>query len=147
MAEVNHRWGRGDWTPIVLVHENVDAELLASIYRAGDICLVSSLQDGMNLVAKEFIACQTDEHGVLVLSKFTGAAEAIDGAVLINPFNVDGFVAGTWRVDAKKAVATLEVRPFGSIPKGARAGMEGEGEGLVRFLAPEASRHTFTIAR
>jgi trehalose-6-phosphate synthase len=55
---------------------------------------VSSLQDGMNLVAKEFIACNVDEQGVLVLSRFAGAAEEIEGAVLINPFNVDGFVAG-----------------------------------------------------
>ena len=94
VAEINHRYGRGDWTPIVLVHENVNAELLASIYRAADLCMVSSLQDGMNLVAKEFVASQTDERGVLVLSRFTGAAEAIDGALLINPFNVDGFVGG-----------------------------------------------------
>jgi trehalose 6-phosphate synthase len=94
VAEINHRHGGRDWTPIVLVNENVDAELLASIYRAADLCMVSSLQDGMNLVAKEFVACQTDERGVLVLSRFTGAAEAIDGALLINPFNVDGFVAG-----------------------------------------------------
>jgi trehalose 6-phosphate synthase len=94
VAEINHRYGRGDWVPIVLVHENVNAELLASIYRAADLCMVSSLQDGMNLVAKEFVASQTDERGVLVLSRFTGAAEAIDGALLINPFNVDGFVAG-----------------------------------------------------
>jgi trehalose-6-phosphate synthase len=48
----------------------------------------------MNLVAKEFIACQLEERGVLVLSRFTGAAEEIDGAVLINPFNIDGFVNG-----------------------------------------------------
>ncbi|HEX5830744.1 MAG TPA: trehalose-6-phosphate synthase [Gemmatimonadaceae bacterium] len=92
--EINHRYGTRTWTPIVLIHENVSAELLASIYRAGDLCLVSSLQDGMNLVAKEFIACQVNERGVLVLSRFTGAAEATPGAVLINPFNVDGFVAG-----------------------------------------------------
>jgi trehalose 6-phosphate synthase len=47
----------------------------------------------MNLVAKEFVACQTDERGVLILSRFTGSAEEIEGAVLINPFNIDGFVA------------------------------------------------------
>jgi trehalose-6-phosphate synthase len=62
------------------------------VYRAGDVCIVSSLQDGMNLVAKEFVACQLDERGVLILSRFTGSAEEIDGALLINPFNVDGFV-------------------------------------------------------
>jgi trehalose 6-phosphate synthase len=93
VQEINRRYGTPDWTPIVLISENVDADLLAGVYRAGDICLVSSLQDGMNLVAKEFVAAQVDEHGVLLLSRFTGAAEEIEGAVLINPFNIDGFVS------------------------------------------------------
>jgi trehalose 6-phosphate synthase len=89
---INERFGNSQWTPIVLINENVDADLLAAVYRAGDLCIVSSLQDGMNLVAKEFVASQLDERGVLILSRFTGSAEEIDGAVLINPFNVDGFV-------------------------------------------------------
>ena len=91
VRDINQRYGNEDWEPIVLVHENVHAELLAAIYRAADLCLVSSLQDGMNLVAKEFVASQVDEHGVLVLSQFTGAAEEIEDAVLINPFNVAGY--------------------------------------------------------
>jgi alpha,alpha-trehalose-phosphate synthase [UDP-forming] len=90
---INAKFGTKDWTPIVLISENVDADLLAAAYRSADLCLVSSLQDGMNLVAKEFVASQVDERGVLLLSRFTGAAEEIEGAVLINPFNVDGFVA------------------------------------------------------
>ncbi len=90
--DVNGRFGHPGWTPIVLINENVDADLLAAVYRAGDLCIVSSLQDGMNLVAKEFVACQLDERGVLILSRFTGSAEEIDGALLINPFNIDGFV-------------------------------------------------------
>jgi len=94
---INERFGDEHWTPIVLINENVDAAGLASIYRAGDVCLVSSLQDGMNLVAKEYIACNVDEQGVLVLSRFTGAAAEIDDAILINPFNVDGVVAGLRR--------------------------------------------------
>ena len=94
IASINERFGTASWTPIHYINENVDAPTLAAIYRAADICLVSSLQDGMNLVAKEFIACQVDECGVLVLSRFAGAAEEIDGAVLINPFNVDGFARG-----------------------------------------------------
>ena len=93
VQELNRTYGTDDWTPIVLINENVDAELLAGVYRAADICLVSSLQDGMNLVTKEYIASQADERGVLLLSRFAGAAEDIDGAVLINPFNVDGFVS------------------------------------------------------
>jgi alpha,alpha-trehalose-phosphate synthase [UDP-forming] len=94
VLRINERFGNEEWTPIVLVGENVDADLLAAVYRAADVCLVSSLQDGMNLVAKEFVASQVDERGVLVLSRFTGAAEEIDGALLINPFNLDGFTAG-----------------------------------------------------
>jgi trehalose 6-phosphate synthase len=94
VMEINQRFGTHDWTPIVFINENVDSDLLANVYRAADLCIVSSLQDGMNLVAKEFVACQLDERGVLVLSRFTGSAEEIEGAVLINPFNVDGFVAG-----------------------------------------------------
>jgi trehalose 6-phosphate synthase len=90
---INKKYGTRDWTPIVLINENVDSDLLAAVYRAGDLCIVSSLQDGMNLVAKEFIACQVDERGVLMLSRFTGSAEEIEGACLINPFNVDGFVS------------------------------------------------------
>ncbi|MEX2180176.1 MAG: trehalose-6-phosphate synthase [Gemmatimonadaceae bacterium] len=90
---INRRYGTATWTPIVLINENVDADLLAAVYRAADLCLVSSLQDGMNLVAKEFVAAQVDERGVLLLSRFTGAAEEIEGAVLINPFNIDGFVS------------------------------------------------------
>ena len=91
---INQRFGSPDWTPIVLINENVDSDLLAYVYRSADLCIVSSLQDGMNLVAKEFVACQLDERGVLILSRFTGSAEEIDGAVLINPFNVDGFMDG-----------------------------------------------------
>ena len=61
------------------------------MYRAADVCVVSSLHDGMNLVAKEFIASRSDEHGVLVLSEFTGAARELEHAVHVNPFAVDAF--------------------------------------------------------
>ena len=97
---INAKFARADWTPIVLLRESIDAAGLAGIYRAGDLCLVSSLQDGMNLVAKEFIACNVDEQGVLVLSRLTGAADEIDDAILINPFNVDGVVEGLRRAIA-----------------------------------------------
>ena len=93
VMRVNETFGTDDWTPIVLINENVDSDLLAGVYRAADLCIVSSLQDGMNLVAKEFVGCQLDERGVLILSRFTGSAEEIDDAMLINPFNVDGFVS------------------------------------------------------
>jgi trehalose 6-phosphate synthase len=91
VTEINGRFGTDSWTPIVLVHENVDADLLAAVYKAADVCLVSSLADGMNLVAKEFIACKPEERGVLILSRFAGAAEELDGAILVNPFFIDAF--------------------------------------------------------
>jgi trehalose-6-phosphate synthase len=91
---INARYRTKGWTPIVLIPENVSADRLAAIYRAADLCLVSSLQDGMNLVAKEFVACQVEERGLLLLSRFAGAAEEIEGATLINPFNIDGLADG-----------------------------------------------------
>ena len=91
VAALNARYGTDGWTPVVLIHGNVDADLLAAVYRAADACIVSSLQDGMNLVAKEFIACQQDRSGVLVLSRFTGAADELEGALLVNPFFIDSF--------------------------------------------------------
>ena len=94
VRRINERYQTDGWTPIVLIPENVAADRLAAIYRAADLCLVSSLQDGMNLVAKEFIACQVDERGLLLLSRFAGAAEEIEGATLINPFNIDGLADG-----------------------------------------------------
>jgi len=106
---INKQFGTSDWTPIVLINENVDSDLLAGVYRAADLCVVSSLQDGMNLVAKEFVACQIDERGVLILSRFTGSAEEIDGAVLINPFNIDGFMAGYWKSDRLTFISGTDV--------------------------------------
>jgi trehalose 6-phosphate synthase len=78
VTSINAKFGCAHWTPIVLISDNVDADLLAAVYRAGDMCIVSSLQDGMNLVAKEFVACQLDERGVLLLSRFTGSAAQLD---------------------------------------------------------------------
>lgn len=85
---MNDRFGTGAWQPVHLVRESLEMDRLALYYRAADVCVVSSLQDGMNLVAKEYVACQLDEPGgVLVLSKFAGAAEELDGAFEINPFD------------------------------------------------------------
>ncbi len=91
IEKLNDEFRTLDWTPIVLVHDNVDADLLAAVYQAADVCVVSSLQDGMNLVAKEFIACREDGGGVLVLSRFTGAADELGSALLVNPFFIDAF--------------------------------------------------------
>lgn len=91
VAEVNSRFSTETWRPVVYVHEHREPAQIAAMYRASAVCVVSSLHDGMNLVAKEFIASRDDERGVLVLSRFTGAARELQEAVQVNPFSVDEF--------------------------------------------------------
>jgi len=86
-GRVNARFGRAGWQPIRLKAEHHDAPLVNEYYRAADVCVVTSLHDGMNLVAKEFIASRDDEQGVLVLSQFTGAARELTDALLVNPYH------------------------------------------------------------
>src|SRR5205814_2614108 len=87
----NWRHGDGSWRPIIYLHENYPPEQIYPLYRIAAACVVSSLHDGMNLVAKEFVAARKDLRGVLVLSRFTGAAEELTDALLINPLAADEF--------------------------------------------------------
>lgn len=73
-----------------LVERNYDRSSLFRLYRRADVMLVTSLHDGMNLVCKEFLAAKTDDAGILVLSRFTGAADEFPEACLVNPFDLDG---------------------------------------------------------
>ena len=86
---INWKYGNEDWQPVVFVNEHCGPELIFPFYRAAAGCVVSSLHDGMNLVAKEFVTARGDEQGVLVLSEFTGAARQLTDAVIVNPFDVD----------------------------------------------------------
>jgi alpha,alpha-trehalose-phosphate synthase [UDP-forming] len=90
VARINARYQTAHWRPIVLIERQCNHEEVSHWYRAADVCLVTSLHDGMNLVAKEFVAARDDEDGVLVLSKFTGAAVELRDALLINPYDVVG---------------------------------------------------------
>ncbi len=89
--EINDRYGTRRWRPVHLIKRSLSPERLAALYRAADLCVVSSLQDGMNLVAKEFVASQVDSPGVLLLSRFTGAAEVMDGYIEVNPYDPECF--------------------------------------------------------
>lgn len=86
---INARFGHDGYTPIVLLIEHHSAASVFSFYRAADLCYVSSLHDGMNLVAKEFIASRDDEMGVLVLSQFAGASRELADALIVNPYDID----------------------------------------------------------
>jgi trehalose 6-phosphate synthase len=91
VTQVNEKFGADGWVPVIYRPKHHQPEVVAHMYRAADVCVVSSLHDGMNLVAKEYIASRTDEHGVLVLSEFTGAARELEQALHINPFAIDAF--------------------------------------------------------
>ncbi len=86
---INARWQRGAYRPIVLLRAHHEPETVFRFYRAADVCYVSSLHDGMNLVAKEFVAAREDERGVLVLSHFTGAARELTEALIVNPYDLE----------------------------------------------------------
>jgi trehalose 6-phosphate synthase/phosphatase len=89
VERINTKFAEGDWRPIVLIGEHQEPRSVFELYRAADFCLVNSLHDGMNLVAKEFVASREDEDGVLILSTFAGASRELTEAVLINPFDVN----------------------------------------------------------
>jgi len=86
---INSRWGTDDWRPIVMLKEHLGPVEMMALHRLSQFCLVSSLHDGMNLVAKEFVASRFDEDGVLILSRFTGAARELGDALLVNPFSLE----------------------------------------------------------
>jgi trehalose 6-phosphate synthase len=88
-ARINARFTRVVPPPIVLLYEHHDPDDVFRFYRAADLCYVSSLHDGMNLVAKEFVSARDDLRGVLVLSRFTGAARELAEALLVNPYDLD----------------------------------------------------------
>jgi trehalose-6-phosphate synthase len=86
---INERFQVGKWKPIVLMKRQHNHHEIQRFYRTADLCLVSSLHDGMNLVAKEFVAARPDEQGVLILSRFTGAARELPDAILVNPYDIE----------------------------------------------------------
>lgn len=86
---INRRFRTGNWRPIVLLMRQHSHEEILPYYRAADLCLVTSLHDGMNLVAKEFVAARSDDQGVLILSRFTGAHYELTDASAVNPYDTE----------------------------------------------------------
>jgi trehalose 6-phosphate synthase len=86
---INTKFSRGTYKPIRLFRSHHEPPTVFRFYRAADLCYVSSLHDGMNLVAKEFVAARDDERGVLVLSQFTGAAREMAEALVVNPYDFE----------------------------------------------------------
>lgn len=91
VEEINWKHSTDGWKPIIMVRRHLSFKELLSFYQLGDVCVISSLHDGMNLVAKEFVSSRTEETGALVLSQFTGASRELSEAIMVNPFDRDQF--------------------------------------------------------
>ncbi len=87
--KINWRFRSGNWQPIAFLNRQHSHAEIQRYYRSADLCLVTSLHDGMNLVAKEFVAARHDDDGVLILSRFTGAARELRDAILVNPYDIE----------------------------------------------------------
>ncbi len=97
VGNINGKYGGRGCIPIDYRYESLSHEALAVHYRSANVALVTPLRDGMNLVAKEFVASRVDEKGVLVLSRFAGAARELDDALLVNPYDVEGMAEQIYR--------------------------------------------------
>jgi trehalose 6-phosphate synthase len=89
VEEINWRHWRSRWKPVLYIKEHLSPLTLTALQRLANFCVVSSLHDGMNLVAKEFVASRMDEDGVLILSRFTGAARELTDALPVNPYSIE----------------------------------------------------------
>jgi alpha,alpha-trehalose-phosphate synthase [UDP-forming] len=87
-SRINERFKRGKWRPIVFLNRQHTHQEVRRYYRAAHLCMVTSLHDGMNLVAKEYVAAREDDRGVLILSRFTGAARQLRDAIIVNPYDI-----------------------------------------------------------
>ncbi|KAJ3242197.1 Trehalose-6-P synthase/phosphatase complex synthase subunit [Chytriomyces hyalinus] len=89
VGRINGRYGTMTFMPIHFVHRSVTFEELTALYSVSDACVVSSPRDGMNLVSYEYISCQQEKHGVLILSEFAGASQSLNGSLIVNPWNIE----------------------------------------------------------
>ncbi|KAJ1739785.1 Trehalose-6-P synthase/phosphatase complex synthase subunit [Coemansia sp. RSA 1086] len=89
VGRINGRFGTVEYTPIHFLHKSVTFTELVSLYAVSDVCLITSTRDGMNLVSYEYVASQQQRHGVLVLSEFAGAAQSLNGSLIINSWNIE----------------------------------------------------------
>jgi trehalose 6-phosphate synthase len=117
VTQINGEFTKPGWVPIHYVYRSLDQAELLTYYRAADVALVTPLKDGMNLVAKEYCACQADGDGVLILSEFAGAAVQLkNDAILVNPYDHEGVAAAIYRgVSLTKAARRPAMRRLRTI--------------------------------
>jgi trehalose 6-phosphate synthase/phosphatase len=114
VGRINGKFGTPNWTPVVHLHQSFPPESVVALYRSADVMLVTPLRDGMNLVAKEFVASRIDGDGVLVLSEFAGATEQLPEAIHVNPYDVrnvaDSINAALVMQRAERRIRMLRMR-------------------------------------
>ncbi|HXF81889.1 MAG TPA: bifunctional alpha,alpha-trehalose-phosphate synthase (UDP-forming)/trehalose-phosphatase [bacterium] len=135
---LNVTYGTADWQPVVYLPRPLPPAGMAALYRLADFCLVSSLQDGMNLVAKEYVACQVDRPGVLLLSELAGAHDELTWALPINPYDASG--------TAETIVRALEMSPAEKADRMKRLRAVVAERDIYRWMADhlEAARELLT---
>ena len=89
VGRINGKYGTIEFMPIYFIHKSVNFDDLVALYAVSDVCMVSSTRDGMNLVSYEYIACQEKKHGALILSEFAGAAQSLNGSIIVNPWSTE----------------------------------------------------------
>ena len=94
---INQRFSTGFYQPVILKAQHHEPETVNRYYRAADVCMVTSLHDGMNLVAKEYVAARDDGQGVLLLSQFTGATHELHEALIVNPYHIEETAEALYR--------------------------------------------------
>src|SRR5215831_19070758 len=118
VGRINGQHGEVGYSPVHYLHQSYPREEMAALYLAADVMLVTPLRDGMNLVAKEYVASRYDENGTLVLSEFTGAADELVGAFLVNPHDIEGLkdtivrAANTSPAEARRRMRAMRKRLF-----------------------------------
>jgi trehalose 6-phosphate synthase len=116
VGRINGQHGEVGYAPVHYLHQSFPREEMAALYLAADVMLVTPLRDGMNLVAKEYVACRNDENGTLVLSEFTGAADELAGAFAVNPHDIEGMknaivrAANTSPAEARRRMRAMRRR-------------------------------------
>ena len=128
-GHINGTFSEFDWAPVRYLNRGFKRQTLMGFLRLSDVGLVTPLRDGMNLVAKEFAACQVDDPGVLVLSRFAGAAHEMPEALLVNPYDVDA----TARVLARAHRPPRRSRPASLAGRGAGPRLRAGGRGPGRW--------------
>lgn len=118
VVRINNAYKKNDWKPVVFLQKHHSHDEIYPLYRAANFCLVTSLHDGMNLVAKEFVAARDDEKGVLILSQFAGASKELRDAIIVNPYNGEQTAQAIYTaLHMKKSEQTARMKRMRNIVK------------------------------